>query len=206
MKLSQNALITLIVGAGLAQASHISLDSAFGPGTITLDTATGLQWLDLTVTNGRSTDWVLEQTAPGGLLYGWWYATIGQLDAFAAPYLVILASGSSCSVITTCSAVPLEIEGVQAFVDLVGRVGGGTGTRGLLHPFGDMVLVAAFFIYDDDAMVDVQGVNYPYDCGDGDCGMFLVRTPEPSSAVFVFTGLVMYVLTRRLRHATPYSA
>lgn len=58
-----------------ANAAIQSIDSAFGVDTITRDTTTGLDWLDLTATNGMSYDQVLSELATGGTLEGWRYAS-----------------------------------------------------------------------------------------------------------------------------------
>ena len=127
MKVIQNALIALIAGATLAQPAHISLDSEFGPDTITFDTATGLEWLDLTVTYMRSTDWVEAEMAPGGWLHGWRYATRTEFIDFIDPYLVPTPPGAGCC---------YELAGALAFIDLVGPgpQGPGRSMWGLMDP------------------------------------------------------------------------
>ena len=52
-------LATLLVGLVLASTTYAALlskDSTFGPNTITRDTDTGLDWLDLTLSTNRSYD------------------------------------------------------------------------------------------------------------------------------------------------------
>jgi hypothetical protein len=68
------------IAPGLAQASLISVDTAFGvgTGTATLDTATNLQWLDLTITKNQS-----EATVNGllGSTYSpYRYATAAEVE------------------------------------------------------------------------------------------------------------------------------
>lgn len=54
---------------------------ASGDKLITLDTDTGLYWLDLTVTTNLSYNDVLTQLGPGGSLEGFWYATVADVDS-----------------------------------------------------------------------------------------------------------------------------
>lgn len=49
-------------------------------GTITRDTATGLDWLDVTETRGLSYDQVAAEMGSGGAYEGWRYATVTELD------------------------------------------------------------------------------------------------------------------------------
>jgi PEP-CTERM motif len=79
------ALAALLVG-GSASAALVSEDSPFGTDTITLDTDTGLRWLDMTLSNGLSHDEVLQALQSGGTFEGFRLATsaeLGQLFANA---------------------------------------------------------------------------------------------------------------------------
>ncbi len=61
-------------------ASIISLDSSFGENTITRDTATGLDWLDVTETRGLSFYHVTDQMGAGQTYEGFRYATMAEFD------------------------------------------------------------------------------------------------------------------------------
>jgi hypothetical protein len=62
-----------------SQAVLISADDpVFGAGAITIDTETGLQWLDVTLTTGMSMNAVAAALA-GGALDGWAFATADQV-------------------------------------------------------------------------------------------------------------------------------
>jgi hypothetical protein len=52
-------------------ARFVEEDSAFGPGTITLDTVTGFRWLDLTVTEPFTYNKVVAELGPGGMFEGY---------------------------------------------------------------------------------------------------------------------------------------
>ena len=66
--------------ATTANGAIVSVDSSFGSNTITRDTGTGLDWLDLTVTRDQSYNTVLARISQGDL-QGWTYATGMQFDA-----------------------------------------------------------------------------------------------------------------------------
>lgn len=81
----------LALGAALAlglavsnqpgEAALIELDSSFGAKSITRDTDTGLEWLDLTYGAGFINE-VDVRLAPGGDLFGWRRATTDEIVAF----------------------------------------------------------------------------------------------------------------------------
>jgi hypothetical protein len=96
----QGAFLASILGIGIniagTGASHSGLisvnDGVFGANSITLDTDSGLEWLDLTVTQNRSYADVANQFGSGGEFQGWRHATINDLvtlqtnAGFAPPY------------------------------------------------------------------------------------------------------------------------
>lgn len=65
-------------------------------GTITRDTATGLDWLDVTQTRGVSYDDVIAQMGVGGAYEGWRYAMPAELDQLIVNFGFVGASGG-CS-------------------------------------------------------------------------------------------------------------
>ena len=71
-------------------------------GKYTLDTKTGLDWLDLTETKGMSYSFVLSQFKSGGQFEGWEFATREQLNVFLsdAGYVEGLKPGGNLSAIT----------------------------------------------------------------------------------------------------------
>lgn len=70
------ALAAIVLHTSCAQASFIDLDwSNPDDGRITLDTKTGLEWLDLSATIGRSYDEVRLEAGPGGEFVGFRHAT-----------------------------------------------------------------------------------------------------------------------------------
>lgn len=70
------ALAAIVLHTNCAQASLIVLDwNNPNDGRITLDTKTGLEWLDLSATIGRSYDEVRLEVGPGGEFVGFRHAT-----------------------------------------------------------------------------------------------------------------------------------
>jgi hypothetical protein len=69
------------ITAASARAELLSRDSDYGPDTITRDTASGLDWLDLGVTQNRSADDIAAQLESGGEFDGFRYASTDEIAA-----------------------------------------------------------------------------------------------------------------------------
>ena len=75
------ALVMVVFGSGSAQAALISMnDGVYGAGSITRDTVTGFDWLDLTKSTNFSVNDVLGG-AGGFLANGFQIATLAQVEA-----------------------------------------------------------------------------------------------------------------------------
>ena len=72
----QNFVLTAVLVACSVTARAAIVDL----GTITRDTSTGLEWLDVTETRGQSYNEVVGQLGVGGALEGWRYANTAELD------------------------------------------------------------------------------------------------------------------------------
>ena len=72
---SFTTLLLTCFAAATVHAALVSQDSAFGTDTITVDTDTGLEWLDWDLTAGLSFDEVVVQLAAGGTYEGFRFAT-----------------------------------------------------------------------------------------------------------------------------------
>jgi hypothetical protein len=66
--------VSFSASAALVDLINIDLKIA-GDELITRDSNSGLDWLDLTETNGLSQNYILTQMGSGGLFDGWRYAT-----------------------------------------------------------------------------------------------------------------------------------
>lgn len=69
----------------LAVPSHAALlsvdDSVFGAGSVTLDTATNLEWLDMSKSYGNTRSYLQSSFGEGGTFEGWRYATADEVIA-----------------------------------------------------------------------------------------------------------------------------
>ena len=73
-------LLCFYLFSSTADASLISLnDSAHGPDSITWDTVTNLEWLDLTLSTDKNYNYVCSQFGVGGEFEGFRYATGAEL-------------------------------------------------------------------------------------------------------------------------------
>jgi hypothetical protein len=65
------AFAILLAGAGPTRADLVSQGGDFGADTLTLDTVSGLRWLDLTLSTNHSYAQILAELQPGGLFDGY---------------------------------------------------------------------------------------------------------------------------------------
>lgn len=80
-------------------ASVVSTDwQAAGDNLITHDTVSGLDWLDLTETNGLSYDFVSRQLVTSGQFDGWRYATNTEVVALWNNFGINLSAGQPTSI------------------------------------------------------------------------------------------------------------
>jgi len=76
------ALGALLLLTVTARADLVEIDLyTAGDGLVTRDTSSGLDWLDLGLTTGRSYNEVLAEFGSGGDFEGWRYATVLEWDA-----------------------------------------------------------------------------------------------------------------------------
>lgn len=76
-------LCSAVMFSPQANAALISLDDAtFGIGSITRDTASGLEWLDLTKSTGVSYSYVSSRLGPGQEFDGWRHAASTDVGTF----------------------------------------------------------------------------------------------------------------------------
>ncbi|GFO53512.1 hypothetical protein GMSM_05190 [Geomonas sp. Red276] len=77
------ALFLVVLTVSPARATLISADDViFGAGSFTVDTSTGLEWLDLSQTFGQSMDSILAASGVGERYQGLRYATADELRTF----------------------------------------------------------------------------------------------------------------------------
>jgi hypothetical protein len=125
----------------MAHAELVKVDTTFGANTGLLDTATQLVWLDLTVTNDQSFDYVNSQLGTGGVYSGWNWATVDPTTS-------------------TCGNSQLT----QLFEDNFGGCGGSSDATAILNFMnllgGPLQAVPGYTGY-----IGFANVPYPYQSG-----------------------------------------
>lgn len=170
--------LAAVLGVPLAQAALISVDDpVFGAGSVTRDTDTGLEWLDLTSSTGRSYDQVSVEFSVGGDFAGWRYGTESELNQLFfssadipvgphSPHGKLSDLQSLVGITDVANSVSFGLyddstDGTEAEV-----VGSATLIIGV---GGDGSLAEAFIIADD----------LPPSEPDSSTGSWLVRVPAP---------------------------
>ncbi len=212
--------LTLCVSANAAIIDH---------GAYTTDTATGLDWLDVTASQGRSYDDVAAQLGAGGDFEGWQFATTEQFitllvnatglatTEIANPYGYVLSNsdlthdivtlmGDTCAD-PTCTD-PYDIRYTYGWLALPadGHQGAGNGEVAIIFDYHDYING----IGTDPRTLFGYGPDYP---GDGrhsptgttnpGLGSFLVRTsvvPVPAAAWLFGSGLIGLIGMSRTRN------
>jgi hypothetical protein len=202
------AAITLL-GSSPGKAALVPFDDpAYGSGSAVIDTSTGLEYLNLRLTQGLSPVQVLAQLAPGERFAGFRYATIPEFDNLTAGFF-----GTR-----VCCYVALDLAATVSFVNLFGptstdAVDGLPRLDGLfgLEPPNPTILLGRFFYEAGPGGVGLVGV-YDQDntnftspsVSNPRRGSFLVRpvaVPEPFSLALFGVGLLGLGLVRSRKNA-----
>ena len=210
-----------------ANAAIQSIDDVtFGAGSITRDTNTGLDWLDVTASQGRSYDDVATQFGSGEDFDGWTFATRAQFITLMVnatglattevsnPHGYVLSNshithdivtllGNTCAVLSCTD--PYDIRYSYGWIALPGdgHQGGGNGEAAIVFDYEDY----SNGVGDDDRTIYGYGPDYP---GDGrhsptstvtpGLGSFLVRpsvVPIPAAAWLFGSALIGLGLVKR---------
>ena len=116
------ALVSLLLTGLPAKANLIeATDPRFGVNSLTVDTMTGLAWLDLTASAGLSYQQVLADTQPGGIYSGFRFAT--------APEVLNLYTSAG---IPGIGYYPLSAPPILTLISLIGATGTFNGQPGMI--------------------------------------------------------------------------
>jgi len=134
-------LASLLALPAAAELLEIDL-AAPGDGLVTRDTATALDWLDLTESAGLSFADV-EAGAGGFTADGWRYATEAEVCSFAHLNVSRLVSPTGCAPLDADFISPAESAAVQVVLELIGV------TDVVVDPFLQTVVLLSTGLYDD---------------------------------------------------------
>lgn len=183
---------------------YLTGDANFGPNSITVDTSTGLGWLNLTEASDLSYQQVLSDTQAGGMFNGFRFATVAE----------VLNLYNSAGIPGT-GYYPLSNLSIQSLFSLIGTSGIINGQPGALALSGTSSAGGGYFapaIYVtggeylvSDGGFQSEGTAYAPTTSYPDLSSWLVKTvPEPMDAGFlVLAGAVWcgFALLRRREKA-----
>ena len=126
------AMIAAFVMVSTAHAAlHQVNDPVFGPGSVTLDDVTQLEWLDVSASTNISYNTIVTQFGSGGAFQGWRHATLAEANALATRAGITINIGSTVANYGPASVV-LGLIGTTAGTQALGFVaepGSGPGFR-----------------------------------------------------------------------------
>jgi hypothetical protein len=199
-----NSLLALLLTSASVHADLLSVsDPRFGSGALTLDTTTGLAWLDLPFSAGLSYQQMLAALQPGGSFEGFRYATaqeVGTLFISAGipgPGWYPESSSSLQPIIALVTL--LGPTSSQDGRPEVGAVTSTWGRLGLMRPSID------FMYRNGGAGYSVSGFPNPvWEFGETtpDSSWLVTLVPEPGVAMIAVVGSVAWLasLCRGRRH------
>ena len=196
-------LTLLFVAAPSAEAIlYLTGDANFGPDSITVDTSTGLGWLNVSKAAGLSYQQVLSQTQSGGMFSGFRFATVPEVvQLYAAAGLTVSPYGN------TALYYPVSSPAIQTFFSLLGTTGTINGLPGIVAQSGTGGLNAhqapTLYGWDYAQLYWVSdgsgGASYGETYSSPDISSWLVKTvPEPMAANFFVLAAAAWCGYRRL--------
>ena len=202
-------VIVVLATTTKASATLISLnDPKFGNGSFTVDTVTGLQWLDLSLTLNQSMNYIKANSGTGDTYNGLRYATQGELETFIADAGISPVIGASID--------KTRYDAVKNLLEYIGYAPGYSDPSvGTLIIYGitgtgpvnrdDQYIIAYLYLPPSDLPVNynsivnigtsVDGIFMNSDSHGDATGNFLVRdtdvspTPEPCTFLLLGAGL-----------------
>jgi hypothetical protein len=207
------ASLTLAVclGAFPARATLVSIDDpVFGPGSITRDTATGLDWIDPALSANRSFSDVSMQLGASGDFAGFRYASASEVRMFFLNAGIPLVGNAA-------DPLPGDDPRVAAFLALVGSTYSNAGKPGVIGITGvDSLQGGNEWVINPYGRGSLQGFVVVYQVGwvgsgvgefvhDPSFGSWLVTAtiPESGTALLFGAGVVWLAMMRRSRSPEP---
>lgn len=192
-------LAGVLISAAIApaQGTLISTDDiVFGTGAITLDTVTGLEWLDLTESTDLSFNFVSSQFG-GGQFNRFRYATNSEISSLWADAGIAATVSPDGFHVYPNPANIAPIEALQALIGIT--IAGSAGVdisqalSGTIEPLSAYPHVLPYLKSDGlTSSFCCDGVNLPGwagDTHDPGVGSWLVRLPVPEPATLALLGL-----------------
>ncbi len=195
-------LISLLLTGLSANANLIqATDPRFGLNSLTIDTTTGLGWLDVSLSAGLSYQQVLADTQPGGSFSGFRFATVQEV-------LNLYTSAG----IPGAGYYPLSTTAITSFLSLIGTTGTINGQPGVLALSATSLSAGVYCapaIYGtgksgveeywvNDGGYNSGGTAYGATTSYPDLGSWLVtNVPEPSAYALAIAGLIGFTCMRR---------
>lgn len=205
--LSTLAAVALLWLSGLpARANLIQADDPqFGANSLTIDTTSGLAWLDLTASAGLSYQQTLADTQPGGIFSGFRFATAQEV-------LTLYTAAD----IPGTGYFPAATQSILSLIDLIGATTfqdghpEAIGISGTADSGGRVVPLIDFLYVDGVPTYDVSGVPpsliYGENTSASGVGNWLVyqipESPDPSIYVLAAIGLIAFTLLQRQQRAS----
>jgi hypothetical protein len=177
-------------------------DPVFGPASVTADTTTGLEWLDLTQTTNLSHLQMTALLASDVRFEGWRYAASSEVESLFtdAGISLLCCSAQNVVPVTNLQAL-LGVTVIQqpsppSPLTLIGSLGYyGLPILNSNPPLANFDLLEIQVPIDGAAVAGVQlGLMQPLDFASPGIGSYLVRTglpavPEPSSGILLLSAL-----------------
>ena len=195
------SLALLLVAASSAKASlYLTGDANFGPNSITVDTSTGLGWLNVSKASGLSYQQVFSQTQAGGKFGGFRFATVQEvLQLYGSAGLTPSAYGDIAHYYSVSSPA------IRTFFSLLGTSGTINGLPGIValsgtSPDGGVGYLAPSvygWSYAQEYWVNggqgVGSTEYGATFSDPGLSSWLVESvPEPMAGNFLILGMAAW--------------